>query len=352
MPDATPANRVLVVDDDAGLLRLIEKALKREGFAATILSSGRDATAWLAKNTTDLMLLDLKLQDTEGEELVNQLLAVGRSLPFIIITGQGDERVAVEMMRRGALDYLVKDIEFIEFLPIVVRRALAQVENTRCLAPGEKRARELQMEILEIAEKEQRRIGHDLHDGLGQQLTAIELMCHSLREDLAALPSLEKQAAKMGEFLRETIAQTRSMSRGLSPVRSEPTGLVEALEELATNTRSMGKIRCRIHCLPPVLIEESMVAGHLYRIAQEAVNNALKHGHPSAIIIELSRDNDAVRLRVSDDGQGFSRSRKAGACMGLDVMKHRAAIAGGMLVIESKQGKGVTVNCTVPCKYA
>ena len=206
------------------------------------------------------------------------------------------------------------------------------------------------MEILEIAEKEQRRIGHDLHDGLGQQLTAIELMCHSLREDLAGQPVLAKQAATMGEFLRETISQTRSLSRGLSPVRSEPSGLMEALGELAENTHSLRKTKCRFQCDPPVFVEDSQSAGHLYRIAQEAVNNALKHGRPAWIEIQLSRHKDTVRLRVSDDGQGFPPSRNSGASMGIDVMKHRAEIIGGTLKIDSTTDEGVTVDCTVPSK--
>src|SRR5882724_6992469 len=104
-PAALPT--VFVVDDDRGLLRLMEKALQREGISTSSAGSGKDATTWLAGNRTDLMLLDLKLQDIEGKELVNQLASIDRAVPFIVITGQGDERVAVEMMKRGAVDYLV-----------------------------------------------------------------------------------------------------------------------------------------------------------------------------------------------------------------------------------------------------
>jgi len=110
-----------------------------------------------------------------------------RSVPFIIITGQGDERVAVDMMKRGALDYLVKDVNFIEFVPTVVRRALSQLErNTarRCEADRQR----LEQEILHISEREQQRIGRDLHDDLGQQLAGLSIMATMLSRSLAAVP--------------------------------------------------------------------------------------------------------------------------------------------------------------------
>src|SRR5437016_3717045 len=93
---------VFVVDDDHGLVRLVERALQREGFATASAASGAAALDWLAANRADLMLLDLKLPDIQGRELVDRLALAGRCPPFIIITGQGDERVAVEMMKRGA----------------------------------------------------------------------------------------------------------------------------------------------------------------------------------------------------------------------------------------------------------
>ena len=108
---------VFVIDDDRGLLRLMEKALQREEISTATAGSGKDAMAWLGSHRADLMLLDLKLQDIDGKELINHLADINRAVPFIVITGQGDERVAVEMMKRGAVDYLVKDVNFLQFLP-------------------------------------------------------------------------------------------------------------------------------------------------------------------------------------------------------------------------------------------
>src|SRR5688572_11448721 len=279
MPDADAPAKILVVDDDAGLLRLIEKALLREGFATATARSGRDAIAWLAGNTPELLLLDLKLQDIEGRELVNHLSSIGRPVPFIVITGQGDERVAVEMMKRGALDYLVKDVRFIEFLPTVVRRALEH---------GAERKR-LEREIMEISEREQRRFGHDLHDGLGQRLTGLEMLSHALAEDLKAhAPALYPQANRLNRELRETVTQARLISHSLAPVPLEGDGLMRGLSELAASTSRIPGVKCRFRCDPPVCIQDVTTATHLYRIAQEAVNNALKHGRAKTIDITLA----------------------------------------------------------------
>ena len=163
---------------------------------------------------------------------------------------------------------------------------------------------ESRAQILAISEREQMRIGAELHDGLGQQLTALELMCQSLREDLRSKqPGLEKQVSQIGRFLREAIAHTRSLARGLSPVNLDSAGLADALDELARRTAEFGRVRCSFHCPRPVLIEDSTVARHLFRIAQEAVNNAVKHAKAAEILISLSTQNEAVHLVVSDNGK-------------------------------------------------
>src|SRR5436853_4223090 len=236
MPDPIPAT-VFIVDDDLGLLRLIERSLRREGFSTATAASAGDAMDWLKKHRPDLMLLDLKLKDASGQEVIDQLALAERSVPFIIITGQGDERVAVEMMKRGALDYIVKDGNFIDFVPAMVRRALDRLERDQRLASAEQERKNLEQQILEISEREQRRIGQDLHDGLGQHLAGIELMTQSLEQNLTGKSKM--QAAKIAQHVRDAIRQTRSLARGLSPVEMDANGLMSALHELAANVQNM-----------------------------------------------------------------------------------------------------------------
>ncbi|MBI3191419.1 MAG: PAS domain S-box protein, partial [Pedosphaera parvula] len=137
MEATSPTPVVLVVDDDAGLARLIEKSLRRHGYATDSAASGQAAIGWLGRRRADLLLIDLQLADMSGRDIISHLAERQRLTPFVIITGQGDERVAVEMMKKGALDYLVKDKEFLEFVPVMVERALRQIEREKKLALAE-----------------------------------------------------------------------------------------------------------------------------------------------------------------------------------------------------------------------
>ena len=152
----------------------------------------------------------------------------------------------------------------------------------------------------------------------------------------------------MGVALRECVALTRSLARGLAPVNLKADGLTGALEQLAHRAHLPGKIECRFVCHDPVILDNTQTAGHLYRIAQEAVNNALKHARTRRIHIDLALEQGALRLQIKDDGRGLSKKRKPG--MGLEVMRHRAHVIGASLEIESKPGNGVRVTCTLPLK--
>jgi len=338
---------ILIVDDDRGLLRLIEKALRRERFATVTATSGQEAIAWLTQHRPDLMLLDLKLQDIDGKDLINHLEQLNRSVPFIIITGQGDERVAVEMMKRGALDYLVKDVRFQEFVPTVVQRALQQTEKDRRLAAAEQERQRLEQQIADISHQEQRRVGQDLHDGLCQHLAGIELMSQVLEQNLTKKGRPEAaQAAKIAQHVREAIAQTRMLARGLAPIELESNGLMSALHELASNTERLFHVTCQFECDPPVLLRDYAAATHLYRIAQEAISNAIKHGKPGRIVIDLVSEGPMGRLAITDDGAGFPKTPDAKNGMGLQIMSYRASTIGAKLEVSPAPGKGTQVVCT------
>src|SRR5262245_55562657 len=137
MAEAASEAKILVVDDDAGLLHLMSKALRREGFTVTTAASGSETENKARAGDFIMMLVDLRLQDTTGQGLLERLRAGGIEIPFVVITGQGDERVAVEMMRQGALDYLVKDAEFLDSMPTRVRRAVENIQQRRRLIEAE-----------------------------------------------------------------------------------------------------------------------------------------------------------------------------------------------------------------------
>ncbi|MCF7786845.1 MAG: response regulator [Prosthecobacter sp.] len=341
--------KILVVDDDPGLTRLIERELRREGYQTAVAGSGAEAADWLKQHRADLLLLDLKLPDIEGPALIEMMASMGRSVPFIIITGQGDERVAVDMMKCGALDYLVKDVNFIEFVPTVVRRALSQLDKEQRLAAAEHDRQRLEREILRISEREQQRIGQDLHDDLGQQLTALCILTSVLTRTLAGRAAPEvPAAARISDLMKEAVAMTRSLARGLHPVAAEPDGLMLALHDLTTRMISMFRIGCQFDCAVPVQVNDNTAATHLYRIAQEAVSNGVKHGHAQHVRIGLSSDAENLTLTVKDDGCGISSLDPKRQGMGLRIMHYRADMIGARVSIANQPAGGTCVTCTLP----
>jgi signal transduction histidine kinase len=339
------------VDDDEGLLMLMGDALRAEGHAIAIAQSGRAALKWLEDNEADLMLLDLKMGEVDGPALLDKTRRGTEPVPFIIVTGQGDEKVAVELMKKGALDYVMKNTALLDLLPGVVRRTLLTLEQRKALAKAHADHLRLEAEILAASERERLSIGSDLHDGLGQQLTAIEFMCASLREDAAGRhPHLAARVEQISARLREAVALTRNLSRGLVPVGSGPDALRNGLAELAERTSEIGGVLCRFECngIPPD--SDVATAGHLFRIAQEATNNAVKHAHAGRVAIRLTRRKGKLLLEISDNGTGFPPDVGGRRGLGLGLMRHRANAIGGTLTVTSKKGEGVSVLCTLPLK--
>lgn len=334
------------MDDDEGLLVLMSNALRAEGHSVITANSGAAMLRKLAQEKPELLLLDLKLKDVHGQALLGRMEQENLRVPFIVVTGQGDEKVAVEIMRQGALDYLTKSTAMLDLLPGVVGRALTAVTNRRALVEARSEQARLEREVLEAAANEQRRIGSDLHDGLGQQLTAIEILCAGLKADVTRNPALARQVDQISRMLRDSIAQVRALSRGLVPVADAPDALWASLVELVQQTNSLGRAECRFDCPTVVLWDNPTAAAQLYRIAQEAVNNAVKHSGAKQITVALSQIGTVLELSVSDNGRGLPKKPRPG--LGLQVMRHRASVAGAELTVDSAPRKGTVIRCRLP----
>ena len=464
MSQSAPSPLLFIVDDDEGLLRLANRTLSREGCTVATAASAGKAVEWLRQNNPDLVLLDLKLHDYGAKDVLSEITKHRKMPPFIIITGQGDERVAVAMMKSGALDYLVKGADFLELLPSVVNRALKQIEKEKKLTAAETALRDseerfqvalkhspvtvfqhdadlryvwiqnpplnqsektllgktdsdlypgdeadrliqlkarvlasgkglrqevcttingakqyfdltiepirsisgevtgltcaalditerkrLEQEVLQISEVEQRRIGQDLHDGICQHLAGIEMKSQVLEQKLAKASNAQAaQAGQIASHVRDVISQTRSLARGLSPFILESEGLVSALTELASNTEKIFRIKCSFSNTAGQVPGEIRVTTHLYRIAQEAVSNAVKHGKAKAIQISLSVQVGKFVLSVTDNGRGFDGQIRPDKGMGLRIMRYRAGIIGATVLIQAAPTGGVTIVCFLP----
>jgi PAS domain S-box-containing protein len=210
----------------------------------------------------------------------------------------------------------------------------------------------LQSELAEASEREQQRIGSELHDGLGQQLHALSLLAKLLLKDLEKTSSPHIDAAlRLSKHIDEAGVLARNLAHGLQPVNPEPEGLMIAMRELASRTREIYRINCTFRCKQRILVTNPIVAGHLYRIAQEAVNNAMKHGHPTRLTLMLSKVGEKTVLGVKDNGKGFRVPAKRAKGMGLHIMRHRSDVIDGTLVIQRHPKGGTEVVCTVPERF-
>jgi signal transduction histidine kinase len=210
------------------------------------------------------------------------------------------------------------------------------------------RRKELEREVLEIVAREQRQIGQELHDGVGQELTGLGLMAQSLALRLPEDAAEKRVVLRLVAGFDTLRRKVRELSRGLVPVHVESRGLSAALDDLATRTTEMSGIPVTADCPEWVELPDHESATHLFRIAQEAVGNALRHGQPQHIRLSLLTEPNGLRLRINDDGIGIRSSPDQGNGLGLRIMMYRAGLIGGVLQIAPSQGGGTVVTCTLP----
>jgi len=230
----------------------------------------------------------------------------------------------------------------------------------------------LQRHILRIGAEEQHRIGLELHDGTGQELTGLALHAGTLLElfdaipkksvdgvtggflEVARLAKMREFAAKLFRGLNEANSNVQQLAHGIMPVQIEPHGLQAALEELTASIANRRQLTCRFVCSATVVVSNITVATHLYRIAQEALNNALRHSQADEIMVSLENHGDHVVLEVNDNGVGIDsvlKPTKKSADrngMGLRTMQYRCGMVGGTFHLEQLESGGTTVKCIVP----
>jgi PAS domain S-box-containing protein len=230
--------------------------------------------------------------------------------------------------------------------------------------------KQLQKQVLEVAVEEQRRIGQELHDGTQQELTGLSLLAATLLDVVKSVPEertgehslwhfgqatysrLSDIAMKLCQGISNANLNVKQLAHGILPVQIDAQGLSSALEELAATTNDVSRINCRFDSPQPVGVANNTTATNLYRIAQEAVNNALRHSHATDIVIALAQDNGQLRLEVRDNGIGINTARSQMASnntqhMGLQIMEYRASLIGGSLRVEQAESGGTLVRCVV-----
>ncbi len=470
MKKEAAALRFVLLEDDPNDAELIRLELARNEMSvdwAHVWSKEKFVEALRSDPAPDLVLADYTLPGFDGLAALKLVLQQSADVPFIFVSGSLGEERAIEALKSGATDYVLKDR--LQRLPAVVNRALTEArerrerrqaeaaleeqrlllgtlidslpeivyatdtENrltvvNRALLDTLKKKREavlgqrlsevwpeetiveieqqatntirtgrsltdqerawiaadgsvrwftfthvplrdhgtvvglvctvreitnqkaLEQEILEISNREQRRLGSDLHDGLGQELTGLSLLLKGLEMQLSReAQQYQAQIVKISDLLAHAIQSTRSLARGLAPVNLERGGLPEALKHLAVRCTDMYNMECRFESggqkLPDL---EEGAATHLYRIAQEATTNAARYARAKSVVIDLRTIGRKLQLSITDDGIGLSAGLAQGRPgMGLKIMEYRARMLGGTITFE-EPGRGTRIVLSAP----
>ena len=374
---------VLVIEDSEDDAALLEIELSRAGYAPEChrVETPEALSAALERRGWDLVIADYHLPRFDGLAALGMVKETGLDLPFIIVSGYITDETAVAAMKAGAHDYVMKDnlarlaqaVER-ELREAVVRRERRRAEEAlrRAYDELEMRVQErtadlssanarlqtaiaerqrLEYELLEITEKERRRIGLDLHDDLGQQLAGLALMTKGLELKLAKRRAPEaSDAARIHNLVQQAMTHARGVAHDLARLDLEGDDLPAAFDGLAKHAAGLFKISCKFEAEGDLPLLESNIVSQLYKIAQEAVTNAIKHAKASRVGISLANGSDAVILTVHNDGLPFPDMTGSPTGMGLRIMNYRANLIGASLEIKGAGTGGTSVICKVPLK--
>lgn len=349
--------RVLVLEDEPADAELELAALAEGGFdCAATLADGRAAfEAAFAPGRFDLVLADYRLPDYTGLEALEHVRRRDALVPFVLVSGALGEERAVEALRSGATDYVLK--HGLARLASAVRRALDErreherhLATRKALELSQERLRALSRRLLEVQEEERGRLARDLHDDIGQALTALKIQLESLAR---AGGTDTKRVHECVDTTRHALERVRQLSLSLRPLQLDDLGLVAALRSHLDRQTGIGGLAPHFDAAEAPRGVAPEVETACFRVAQEAINNVLRHARARNLWLRLFTAGGRLALSVRDDGSGFDqeaarRRGAAGASLGLVGMEERVALAGGTLELRSAAGQGTVLLATFP----
>lgn len=352
-----PQVKVLLVEDDEGDYVLVRDLLSQIAPSRYVLkweSSYETALAAIRNCGYDLCLLDYCLGDRTGLELLREAREMGCRAPIIFLARQGDYQVDLEAMRGGAADYLIKSQINAHLLDRSIRYAIEHKRAEEELRESHRRLQALSSQLLDAQESERKRIAKELHDGIGQILTAIKFGVESSLQRAACSGDhpCQQSLTAVISVIQSGIDEIRRISRDLWPTILSDLGI---LATISWYCREFQNIYSKMRILREIDVLEEEVPEQLkitlYRVLQEATNNAAKHSKGDVVSLSLKKNHDRLELTVSDNGQGFDLgSTLAGhgshRGLGLTSMRERTELSGGSFSIQSVLGKGTVVRAS------
>ncbi|HVV70036.1 MAG TPA: histidine kinase [Verrucomicrobiae bacterium] len=350
--------RILMLEDDAADAELTRYALRKGGlnFSVARVETREDYLRELKEHPPEIILSDYSLPGFNGHDALNLALERCPEIPFIFVTGTMGEEVAIETLKSGATDYVLKT-RLSRLLPAVnraLREAEERAQHRRAeeqLRESHKQLRALSVYLQSVREEERTRIAREVHDELGQALTSCKLDLSWIASKLPrGLKPLHEKTKALTAHIDSTIQMVRRISSELRPGVLDHLGLVAALEWQANEFQNRTGIKCDVRSnLHDSLLEQEL-STTLFRIFQETLTNVIRHAGATRVTVELKQDDNRILLEVKDNGRGISQEEVSnGNSMGLLGMRERAALLGGVFQIgRLARGHGTRVSVSIP----
>jgi signal transduction histidine kinase len=351
--------RILIVDDDEDDYVILREMLSRINdwkVRVQWISSYTEALRTIKPGLYDLCLMDYRLDQGTGLELMHELQENGLLAPVIVLTGKGDHEVDLRAMRDGAADYLEKGQINAQILERSIRYAIERAKNLEILRRSEKQLHILSSKLMEAQENERKRLAHELHDSIGSSLTAVKL---GLERELnrARAVNGEPDTALLEQLtstVETAIKDVKRIYSNLRPLILDDLGVLPAIRSLI---RQFSEVHPQIQFNQTFNVEEAEIAEPLkiviYRVCQEALNNISKHSDATEVELSLVKNRKTVVLAVRDNGRGFDlkqlpSEKKSRPSLGLESMKERVELSGGSFTIVSNKKRGTTIKAVWP----
>jgi signal transduction histidine kinase len=349
--------RILLLEDDAADAELTRFALKKGGFSFSLerVETKDDYIKALEENPPELILSDYSLPGFNGHAALEIALEKRPEAPFIFVTGTMGEEVAIETLKGGATDYVLKT-RLSRLIPAVeraLREASERAEHRRAaeqLRESHEQLRALSVYLQTVREEERTRIAREVHDELGQALTSCKLDLSLISSQLKNQKPLLEKARALSAHIDSTIQTVRRIATELRPGVLDHLGLAAALEWQANDFQNRTGIRCEVNSTLSESMPDQTVSTTLFRIFQETLTNIIRHAGATEVKVDLNESDGQIIMRVSDNGRGISNSEitRAGS-LGLLGMKERAALLGGTFKIgRVPGGEGTCVTVSIP----
>ncbi|MCO5099485.1 MAG: response regulator [Burkholderiaceae bacterium] len=356
------ALRLLIVDDDTVDRRICRRALARLDPPPTCVEAETAAEALqrLGEADIDCILLDFRLPDMDGLELLARINChdVEQRVPVVMLTGADDVSVAVEAMRRGASNYVVKDVDarYQELMPTIVRHALrdrelqiARWRDEQALARYRGDLSDLAQRLMDTEKTTTRRLAQMLHDQLGQTLAAIRLGFDAVSANCAATANAKakEQASRVSALIDDAVREVRQVLVTLRPPLLDDRGLVDALDnELRMQPLARDDVELRFEPAPALAGRRwpADVEYAAFMIAREAIGNALRHANATRVRVSVDGGEGSLHLRVADDGSGIPADLGRPGHLGIVGMRERALAIAAHFALETTPAKGTVVR--------